>query len=83
MNPLRFGKDILYKKYSEFEFMKLIHNMSVLNLTLRHCLHNALTQKLEYHAHTLMGNSPSHIKFVYNFIIIIEKVIQKPPFWKF
>ena len=64
--------------------MKLFHNMSVLKLTLRHCLHDALTKILEYHAHTHMGNSPSHTELVYTFIIIIEKILQKlwePPFW--
>ena len=45
--------------------------MSVLKLTLRHCLCDALTQILEYHAHT---------ELVYTFIIIIEKVIQKLSF---
>ena len=55
--------------------MKLFHNMSVLKLTLRHCLHDALTQILEYHDHNLMGNSPSHTELVYTFIIIIEKVL--------
>ena len=34
--------------------MKLLLNMCVLKLTLRHCLHDA-KKMMEYHAHTLMG----------------------------
>ena len=51
--------------------------MSVLKLTLRHCLHDALTQILEYHAHALIGNSPSHTELVHTFIIRIKKILQK------
>ena len=57
--------------------------MFVLKLILRQCLHNALTQILEYHAHTLMGDSPSHTELVYTFIIIIEKALQKLSFPEF
>ena len=60
-------------------FYETFPNMSVLKLTLRHCLHDA-NKILEYHAHTLMGGSPSHTELVYTFVIIIEKVLQKLSF---